>query len=180
MHTDDSRISLADLSSAGIRLRPSEAATLVREVIRQVSHGEVPGVPSAHVIRLTPAGSLTVEGPVAADDRAVARAAQLLDSILPSFEASGVYKVPGALRLVVARALGTLDVPPYENLATFDEALHRFSLPDPGAVIRQVLDAAGSWRPAGVQHALPAADASGASSPVSVEHEWHVPRETTD
>jgi Tol biopolymer transport system component len=138
MLSDDTRLSLADLSLAGVRLRPSDSVTIVRELILQVVGGSVPGVPSAHVIRLQPNGLLTVEGPVASD-RAVSRAAQLLDALLPPFDAAREFKVPGALRLVVARALGTLDVPPYQSLEQFAEALERFGDPDPAARIRQLV-----------------------------------------
>lgn len=138
MLSDDTRLSLADLSLAGVRLRPSDSVTIVRELILQVIGGSVPGVPSAHVIRLQPDGFLTVEGPVASD-RAVSRAAQLLDVLLPPFDAAREFKVPGALRLVVARALGTLDVPPYQSLEQFAEALQRFGDPDPAARIRQLV-----------------------------------------
>lgn len=138
MLSDDTRLSLADLSLAGVRLSPSDSVTIVRELILQVIGGSVPGVPSAHVIRLQPNGFLTVEGPVASD-RAVSRAAQLLDALLPPFDAAREFKVPGALRLVVARALGTLDIPPYLSLEQFAGALERFGDPDPPARIRQLV-----------------------------------------
>lgn len=141
MLTDDTRLSLADLSIAGILLRPSESVTIVRELILQVVGGSVPGVPLPHVIRLMPCGTITVEGPVASD-RAVSRAAQLLDALLPPFDAARELKVPGALRLVVARARGTLDVPCYESLEQFADALLRFSDPDPPARIREL---AAAW-----------------------------------
>ena len=47
-------VSLADLSAAGLRLRPTEAVTIVRALALQVARGELPGMPSAHVIRLLP------------------------------------------------------------------------------------------------------------------------------
>ena len=65
MLSDDTTLSLDDLSLAGVRLSPSDSVTIVRELILQVIGGSVPGVPSAHVIRLQRNGLLTVEGPVA-------------------------------------------------------------------------------------------------------------------
>ena len=59
-------VSLADLADAGVRLRPTDAVTIVRALILQVANGILPGVPSAHVIRLAPSGGITVEGPVVA------------------------------------------------------------------------------------------------------------------
>ena len=141
MRPEDPRVSLADLSAVGIRLRPAEAVTIVRELSAQVLRGIVPGVPSAHVIRLSLSGHVTVEGPVAAG-RAVSRAATLLDSLLPPFDAPHAMRAPGALRLVLARALGTLDLPAYGSLEAFSEALERFSEPDAAATVRRL---AGQW-----------------------------------
>lgn len=175
MLTHDPHISLADLSAAGVRVRPAEAVTLVRELVRQVLRNDLPGVPSAHVVRLGRDGRLFIEGPVAADDgRAVVRAAHLLDTVLPGFDAPPELRVPGALRLVTARALGTLDLPPYPSLHEFVAALNRFALPDAAATVRALFQA---WataveptepsRPvaARVAPAMPALDAPPAGTP---------------
>ena len=131
-------VSLADLRSAGISLRSAEAVTIVRELALQVARGELPGVPSAHVVRLSGEGALTVEGPVAADENGVSRIAQLLEALLPGFDAPPELRSPGALRLVVARALGTLDLPPYASLEGVIDALARFATPDPQATVRDL------------------------------------------
>ncbi len=138
------RLSLSDLSAAGIRLRPVEAVTIVREVSLRVSRGGIPGVPSAHVIRLSSDGGVSIEGPVAAGGRPVARAAQLLDSLLPGFDAPRELRPAGALRLVVARALGTLDLPPYPSLESFAGALSRFAAPSAAEAIAGLVEAAGA------------------------------------
>src|SRR5687768_9322373 len=111
MHRANGPVSLADLSAAGVRLRPHEAATIVRELVLQVARGEVAGVPSSQVIRLSGSGTVSIEGPVGADGPSVKRAAQLLDSLLPSMDGDEAShsRVPGGLRLVVARAIGSLD-----------------------------------------------------------------------
>src|SRR5687767_9623816 len=132
-------ISLADLSAAGVRLRPYEAVTIVRELLALVARGEVAGVPSAHVIRLSSAGAVSVEGPVAAGGRPVMRAAQLLDALLPGAEAGNQFRVPGGLKLVVARALGTLDLPPFATLDAFAEALQRFGATDTVSAIANLV-----------------------------------------
>ncbi len=98
-------------------------------------------MPSLNVIRLAPDGRVTVEGPVEAGGRAVPRAAQLLDALLPGFDAPPALRVPGALRLVVARALRTLDLPAYPSLESFIGALARFSAPDSGPVVRDLVAA---------------------------------------
>ena len=80
-------VSLADLAAAGVRLRPTEAVTIVRTLVMQVADGTLPGVPSAHVIRLLPSGAVTVGGPVVAPVMPVPRAAQLLADLLPGLAA---------------------------------------------------------------------------------------------
>ena len=48
-------------------------------------------------------------------------------------------RVPGALRLVIARALGTLDLPQYPSLEAFGSDLLRFTAPDPEACVRELV-----------------------------------------
>jgi hypothetical protein len=105
-----------------------EAVTIVREVAERVVRGELPGVPSAHVIRLSETGTLHVEGPIAADGSDVRRAVQLLEALLAG--SGSPRRTPGALRLIIGRALGTLDLPPYPSLASLSEALSRFAAAD--------------------------------------------------
>jgi hypothetical protein len=131
-------ISIADLEAAGLSLRPFEAVTLAREVARQVTCGELPGVPSVHVLRLTQDGRILVEGPVEAGGRAVPRAAQLLNELLPGFDAPPEFRAPGALRLVIGRALRTLDLPAFPSLDAFIDALARFSAPESQPVVRDL------------------------------------------
>ena len=138
----DTRISLADLTAVGIPLRPMDAVAIVRELVLQVSRGVIPGVPSPHVIRIAPSGKLLVEGPVAAGSRSISRAAQLLETLLPPFDAAVEMRVPGALRLALARAMGTIDLPPYPSLEAFAETLSRFSHTD---IARAMRDLASRW-----------------------------------
>jgi cytoskeletal protein RodZ len=123
------RVSLAELAASDIELRPSEAVSLVVEVCRRRHNGLLRGVPSPSVIRLTPDGELTIEGPVTTGDD-VPLAAQLLDGLLAPFDTVPEYRASGALRLVIARALGTLDLPPYASLDEFCVALQRFTTVD--------------------------------------------------
>ena len=124
------RVSLAELASAGFFLHSADAAAIVLEVCRQYSSGLVPGIPSAHVIRLTPDGSVVAEGPITTDHPPLAKAAHLLNELLPPFGAPPAYRVPGGLRLVVARALRTLDLPAFESLDDFCSAVKRFATAD--------------------------------------------------
>jgi hypothetical protein len=149
MLSGDLYASLTDLSNAGIRLRPVEAVTIVRELALLVLRGELPGVPSAHVVRISTSGGLHVEGPISADDdHAVSRAATLLDSLLPGFDAPSDLRAPGALRLVVARALGTLDLPPYGTLPGFVGDLTRFAASEPATLLAALM---ASWAQAVAQ-----------------------------
>lgn len=136
MSTRVAPVPLVELAAAA-PLNPIEAVTIVREVVQRVTQHELPGVPSAHVIRLSPSGGVIIEGPIAAHGSAVRRAAQLLEALLPPFDAR--VRVPGALRLLVARALGTLDLAPYPSLESFADALSRFAAIDPGECLRHVV-----------------------------------------
>ena len=124
------RVSMAELSSAGIRLRPAEAVAIVREFCRQHAAGSLPFIPSASAVRLVADGTVAVEGPVRASTDDVGRAAILLNALLPPFDAPPEYRASGALRLVVARALGTLDLPRFESVDQLCDALARFSALD--------------------------------------------------
>lgn len=100
-------------------------------------------MPSAHVVRLTEEGAVVVEGPVNTDRPPVAAAAALLDELLEGSEAPLEYRAPGRLRLVVARGLGTIDLPPFASVQDFCAAISRFAAPDLGDVVRRLFAAAG-------------------------------------
>lgn len=158
MSSVDPRISLADLAGAGIHLRPSEAVAVLGEIVQQVRRGDLPGVPSAHVIRFSQSGAVTVEGPVAASGPDVARAAHLLDTLLAA--APPRHRASGALRLVIARALGTLDLPPFASLDEFADALSRFGAADLPVVVSELY---AEWS-ASIQAGTIAADESKADA----------------
>ena len=124
------RVSLAELASAQIRLRPVEAVAIVAEICRQNLARVVPGIPSPGVIRLLRDGGIAIDGPVRASHDDVARAATLLNTLLPGFETSPEFRASGHLRLLIARALGTLDLPPFQSLEDFTVALARFNTLD--------------------------------------------------
>ena len=136
--------SLADLVAAGVRPRAADAATIARELALRAARGELPGIPSFHVIRLADDGTIHVEGPVASG-REIERAARLLETMLPPMDAQTDVRVPGALRLTIARALRVLDLPPFASLEAFAEALDRFVVQDSGTVVMSLV---GAWRAA--------------------------------
>ncbi len=148
MTTEEAQVSLADLASSGLPIHHDKAVAIVREMIRRAGDGQLPGVPSAHIVRLHRSGEISVEGPIAADDRAVVRAATLLQGLLPGFDAPADLRVPGALRLVLARALGTVDLPPYGSLQEFGDALARFASPQLPDAVRALVSRHAETMPA--------------------------------
>src|SRR5687767_1900040 len=128
-------LSLPELKAAGVHLRASEAATIARDVMLRAMRGDLRGIPSPDVIRFGADGDVYVDGAVAAATN-VPRAARLLEALLPGFDAPKELRVPGALRLVVARALGVLDLPPYASVQEFADALERFATVDAQETVR--------------------------------------------
>jgi hypothetical protein len=146
------RVSLSELQQSGVQLRPAEAAALVAEICRQYRAGRLRGVPSALVIRLTQDGEVVAEGPINADGPPVTCAAQLLDDLLPGFDAAPEFRAPGGLRLAIARALRTLDLPPYGSLDELSAAIGRFAAPDVTTVARELYQ---SWAAAAAASTMP-------------------------
>lgn len=99
-------------------------------------------MPSAHVVRLAEDGAVVVEGPLNTDRPPVAAAAALLDELLEGSEAPSEYRAPGALRLAVARGLGTIDLPRFSSVQEFCAAVSRFAAPDLGEVVQRLFAAA--------------------------------------
>jgi Tol biopolymer transport system component len=139
MSTPSCRVSLADLCAAGIRLNSSEAVTTTLDVIRRAMRAEWPGIPAAIGLRFSSDGVIHADGPVS-EGASVERAGRLLDAMLPGFDAPSEHRVPGALRLVVARALRSLDLPPFGSLEEFSNAIARFGCDDPSVTVRSLCD----------------------------------------
>ena len=99
-------------------------------ICQQHSRGSLRGIPSPGVIRLTRDGDVVAEGPITTAQDEVARAALLLTDLLSDFDSLPEYRASGALRLALARALGTMDLPPYVSLDEFCTALSRFATED--------------------------------------------------
>ena len=144
------RVSLAELAAADIQLRPAEAVAIVSEICRRCDTGLLRGVPPLGVIRLTRDGNVIVEGPVTTGDD-ILMAAHLLSDLLAGTDATPEYRASGALQLVIARGLGTLDLPPYGSLAEFCRALHRFATIDVTEAARALFEA---WERARGEHDL--------------------------
>jgi hypothetical protein len=141
------RISLAELIAMGVRLRPTEAVTIVGELCRQTAARVIPGLPSPEAIRLSSTGDITIEGRVPSNADEVRRAAQLLEALLPEVDAPPEYRASGALRLVIARGLGTLDLPPYPSLESFCAELMRFTTVDARDTVAALVTAFNAMAP---------------------------------
>lgn len=135
------------------------------ELCSQVRDGRLRGVPSLHVIRLTKQGDVIAEGPVSAGGAAVAGAADLLNGLLPGFEAPPEFRASGGLRIAIARALGTLDCASFESLDAFCAAIQRFAAPDVRAVAR---DLYASWEGAMSARKAAAVFANDAASEMTI------------
>jgi WD40 repeat protein len=133
-------VSLAELGSANVQVRPSEAATIVSEICRRHLAGAVRAIPSAQIVRLTPSGEILIEGPLDTQQSPIIAAAQLLDLLLPGFDAAPEFRVPGGLRLIVARAFHTLDLPPFPSVERFCDALRRFATDEVRDAARNVFE----------------------------------------
>jgi hypothetical protein len=155
------RVSISELRAAGVLIRPAEAAAIVAEVCARITRGELRGVPSIHVLRVSETGELFADGPVTAHRATVARAAQLLEDLLAPSHAAPEFRAPGPLRLVLLRARGAVDLPPFPGFEAFAAAIARFAAPDPPSALRDLYD---RWRAASPA-AASAADAAIAPAP---------------
>ena len=133
-----SRVSLSELLAAGVLIRPAEAAAIVAEVCARITQGELRGVPSIHVLRITDAGELCADGPITAHRATVSRAAQLLEDLIAPPESAPEFRAPGPMRLVLLRARGSVDLPPFSGLDAFASAVARFAPADRAAALREL------------------------------------------
>ena len=117
---------------SGIRFRPAEAVAIVGEICRQRRRAHSPRIALARASSGSRADGehRSSKAPCPPARTSVARAAHLLESLLPPFDAPPEFRASGALRLAIARALGTLDLPPFASLEEFSAALARFSTLD--------------------------------------------------
>jgi len=133
-----SRVSLSDLLAAGVQIRPAEAAAIVAEVCSRITQGELRGVPSVHVLRVSDSGDLCADGPITANRATVTRAAQLLDDLMAPPDAAPEFRAPGPMRLALLRARGSVDLPPFPGLDAFAAAIARFAPADRATAMREL------------------------------------------
>jgi hypothetical protein len=75
------------------------------------------------------------------DQALVPAAAALLTELLPGYDSNYSFKVPGGLRLVLARATRSIDLPPFAGVEEFCAALERFAAPDLADTVRALFNA---------------------------------------
>ena len=133
-------VSITELRRARIYLTADEAVAIAQQLIHRTRAVPVPvepeplaGPPSADNVYLNQDGSVCCRGYDATP--AVFEIAILLQSILPQGTT-----VPGALRYTIARALLEVDVPPFDSIQEFSEALTRFERVDRGYLVRGLVD----------------------------------------
>ncbi len=155
-----SRISLDELCTAGVRMQHADAVAIATDLMLRAARAELPGVPSAHSIRLSSDGTIAVEGPVALGTD-VQRAARLLEVLLS--RASADVIAPAAFRLILARSYSR-DESTFTSLEQFAQALTPFAAPDLPAIVRALVAVANSLAD------LDSADDAGGLSEFSTEH----------
>ena len=124
--------SLDELLNAGAHLSPHEAVAVIQQLL--ASNGEEAGetTPAARDVILDTDGRVHCRSGLPS----VAAIGRLLDAMLPC--GNGV-RVPGALRLTIARACNLVDAPPFASRSALSTALERFESGARGDVVRELL-----------------------------------------
>ena len=133
-------VSLAELRKARVCLTADEAVAIAQQLIHRARTVQPPvepeplaGPPSADNVYLNQDGSVICRGYDATP--AVFEIAILLQSILPQGTTA-----PGALRYTIARALLEVDVPPFDSIQEFSDALVRFEHVDRADLVSGIVD----------------------------------------
>jgi hypothetical protein len=129
---NEGAVSVADLQSKGVTLTTGEALAVAQSLFEAAADEARPpfGPLSAANIVLRSDG--TVISRACAATPTVLEAAILIDELLPD----GRTQVPGALRYALGRALHEVAAPPFDSLAAFSRALHRFETGGRATVVR--------------------------------------------
>jgi len=137
--------SIAELQDAGLKLEASEAVAVAQQLIQALRGSGAPagleppyGPPTAATVVLNADGTVSCSG--CGSTPAISEIAIFLDALLPA----GSPRVPGGLRYAIARALLEVDVPPFDSLDAFSEALARHERGDRAEAVRRLLQRAES------------------------------------
>jgi hypothetical protein len=144
--------SITELQDGGLTVEADEAVAIAQQLIRSLRETrlrslEPPyGPPTAANVFLNEDGSVTCRGCDTAP--AVFEIAIFLDALLPTSP-----RVPGGLRYAIARAMLAVDVPPFDSLDEFSEALARYETGPREGIVRGLLE---RWSSAPVARPLAA------------------------
>jgi hypothetical protein len=130
-----SRLSLADLFVARVRLDSHEAVAIVRELCR-IAPPEAQRSPSPLTpgqVWLDAAGAV---GVFPGSSVSVADLGGLLEVLLLAAREDGPKPIPGPLLYTMARATGQTDSPGFATASDLSNALARFDRPDRTAIVR--------------------------------------------
>jgi len=144
-----SRVSLADLFVARVRLEPHEAVAIVRDVCTMAPPDIRPQSPSPLTpgqVWLDAAGTV---GVFPGSSLSVPDLGGLLEVLLLAARNGGSEPIPGPLLYTMARAIGQADSPGFATAGDLSNALARFDRPDRGAVIRALFT---RWAEAAALH----------------------------
>jgi len=137
--------SIAELQQARVTLEAGEAVAVTQQLIQALRQcdgdaGVEPpyGPPTASNVILNADGTVTCAA--CGTTPAISEIAIFLDTLLPP----GSPRVPGGLRYLIARGLLEVDVPPFDSLDDFSQALQRHEREPRVEVVRRLVQRAES------------------------------------
>lgn len=127
-------ITLAELRRSDVGLQPHEAVAVVQQLMQTPADDdrdlEPPfGLPSLDTVAIEADGSVCCSS--SAMTLSVQEGAILLQQLIELAD----RRVPGGLRYAIGRALHDVEAPPFDSVAEFSQALHRFEQGDRTRVI---------------------------------------------
>jgi hypothetical protein len=127
-------VSATSLRAAGVILDAAEAVACVLQAGDALQWSTE--APEASRIVLRSDGRIDISAPRPEREATVESYARLLHRLLPdSTGTAAPARVPGALRLAIARALGAMDAPPFATLRDFRQAIERFLTRSPEELV---------------------------------------------
>jgi len=134
-------VSVQQLLGGGVPINPHEAVAIVQQLLQAEWADTGERAIRADDVLLGADGEVRCE-PCAAPTEA--DIGWLLENMLPA----GVgVRVPGALRVTIARACGAIAAPPFGSLAALSAALDRFEQGDRRDLVRQLITRSGMLQP---------------------------------
>ena len=136
MATLPQRISLASLQAKAVRWRSDEAIAFLVQLGERLRWRDTP--PPAESIYLLADGTVELGG-LGGPPATAERYAELLHALLPEPERGRLSKVPGRVRILVARALGQTTLPPLISAEEFGTRLKTVAPEHPTVVLADLV-----------------------------------------